>query len=121
MKPALRTCVTTDARQSSLSLKLARAANTRVDFDPRTAEPGTAEIDECADETAIAAPVEVLPVVAIPYYAVGLFGYLVKAGHDSGQLTMEPSIVTATFVPVAAFSIWWTVRRIRRKHIGGED
>jgi len=33
MKPTLRTCVTTDARQSSLSLKLARAANTRVDFE----------------------------------------------------------------------------------------
>ncbi|MFX9012095.1 DUF3422 family protein, partial [Acinetobacter baumannii] len=36
MKPALRTCVTTEARQASLSLKLARAANllrTRVDVE----------------------------------------------------------------------------------------
>jgi uncharacterized membrane-anchored protein len=36
MKPALRTCVTIENRQSSLSLKLARAANllrTRVDVE----------------------------------------------------------------------------------------
>ena len=52
---------------------------------------------------------------------VGLFGYLVKAAHDSGKLTIEPSIVTAAFVPIAAFAIWWTVRSIRKKHIAGED
>jgi len=40
----------------------------------------------------------------------------VKAAHDSGRMTIEPSIVTAAFVPVAAFAIWWTVRRIRKKH-----
>ena len=65
--------------------------------------------------------VEGLSVAAITYYVVGLFGYLVKAAHDAGKLTVEPSIVTAAFVPVAALAIWWTVRRIRRKHIAGED
>jgi len=29
--------------------------------------------------------------------------------------------VTAAFVPIAALVIWWTVRRIRKKHITGED
>jgi hypothetical protein len=33
----------------------------------------------------------------------------------------RPSIVTAAFVPIAALAIWWTVRRIRKKHITGED
>jgi uncharacterized membrane-anchored protein len=65
--------------------------------------------------------VEGLSVAAITYYIVGLFSYLVKAAHDSGGLVLEPSIVTAAFVPLAALSIWWTVRRIRRKHITGED
>ncbi len=64
--------------------------------------------------------VEGLSVAAITYYVVGLFGYLVKAAHDSGQLEVEPSIVTAAFIPVAAFTIWWTVRSIRKKHIAGE-
>lgn len=65
--------------------------------------------------------VEGLSVAAITYYVVGLFGYLVKAGHDSGRLHIEPSIVTAAFIPLAALTIWWTVRRIRKKHIAGED
>jgi uncharacterized membrane-anchored protein len=55
------------------------------------------------------------------YYAVSLFGYLAKAAHDSGKLDIEPSIVTAAFVPVAALSIWWTIRHIRKRHVVGED
>jgi uncharacterized membrane-anchored protein len=55
------------------------------------------------------------------YYVVSLFGYLAKAAHDSGQLPIEPSIATAAFVPVAALAIWWTIRRIRKKRIVGED
>jgi hypothetical protein len=34
---------------------------------------------------------------------------------------IEPSIVTAAFVPIAALAIWWTVRRIQKKNIAGED
>jgi hypothetical protein len=51
----------------------------------------------------------------------GYSGYLVKAAHDSGRMMIEPSIVTAAFVPIAALAIWWTVRRIRKKNIAGED
>jgi uncharacterized membrane-anchored protein len=126
MKPALRTCVTVDARQSSLSLKLARAANllrTRVDVE---LEQQNQELLKSMNartrlQLRLQATVEGLSVAAITYYVVGLFGYLVKAAHDSGQLTLEPSIATAAFVPIAAFSIWWTVRSIRRKHIASED
>jgi uncharacterized membrane-anchored protein len=126
MKPALRTCVTTEARQSSLSLKLARAANllrTRVDVE---LEQQNQELLKSMNartrlQLRLQTTVEGLSVAAITYYAVGLFGYLVKAAHDAGKLAIEPSIVTAAFVPVAALAIWWTVRRIRRKHIAGED
>jgi uncharacterized membrane-anchored protein len=52
---------------------------------------------------------------------VSLFGYLAKAAHDGGELPFEPSIAIAAFVPVAALAIWWMVRRIRKKHIAGED
>jgi uncharacterized membrane-anchored protein len=64
--------------------------------------------------------VEGLSTAAITYYVVGLFGYLVKGAHDSGKLPIDPSIATAIFVPIAAFSIWWTVRSIRLRHISGE-
>ena len=126
MKPALRTCVTIEARQSSLSLKLARAANllrTRVDVE---LEQQNQELLKSMNartrlQLRLQATVEGLSVAAITYYVVGLFGYLVKAVHDSGRLGVEPSIVTAAFVPIAAFAIWWTVRSIRKKHIAGED
>jgi uncharacterized membrane-anchored protein len=36
-------------------------------------------------------------------------------------MMIEPSIVTAAFVPIAALAIWWTLRRIRKKNIAGED
>jgi uncharacterized membrane-anchored protein len=126
MKPAMRTCVTLEARQSSLSLKLARAANllrTRVDVE---LEQQNQELLKSMNartrlQLRLQSTVEGLSVAAITYYVVGLFGYLVKAAHDTGRMTMEPSIITAAFVPVAAIAIWWIVRRIRRKHIAGEE
>ena len=125
MKPALRTCVTIENRQSSLSKKLARAANllrTRVDVE---LEQQNQELLKSMNARTrlhrLQTTVEGLSVAAITYYVVGLFGYLVKAAHDSGSMAIEPSIVTAAFVPIAAVAIWWTVRRIRRKHIAGED
>ncbi|HEY0328100.1 MAG TPA: DUF3422 family protein, partial [Rhodopseudomonas sp.] len=65
--------------------------------------------------------VEGLSTAAITYYVVGLFGYLVKGLQDAGHLPVEPNVAVAAFVPVAALSIWWTVRQIRRRHVGEED
>ena len=126
MKPALRTCVTIEQRQASLSLKLARAANllrTRVDVE---LEQQNQELLKSMNartrlQLRLQTTVEGLSVAAITYYVVSLFGYLAKAAHDSGKLHIEPTIVTAGFIPVAALTIWWTVRRIRKCHIGGED
>lgn len=126
MKPALRTCVTIEQRQSNLSLKLARAANllrTRVDVELEQQNQSLLRSMNARTQLQLRlqATVEGLSVAAITYYVVGLFGYLVKAAHDSGRLHIEPSIVTAGFVPVAALAIWWIVGRIRRKHIATED
>lgn len=126
MKPALRTCVTIEQRQASLSLKLARAANllrTRVDVE---LEQQNQELLKSMNartrlQLRLQTTVEGLSVAAITYYVVSLFGYMAKAAHDSGSLHVEPTIVTAGFIPVAALTIWWTVRRIRKHHIAGED
>jgi uncharacterized membrane-anchored protein len=125
MKPALRTCVTIEERQSSLSLKLARAANllrTRVDVE---LEQQNQELLKSMNartrlQLRLQTTVEGLSVAAITYYVVGLFSYLVKAFSETGRLPVDPSVAIALFVPVAAFSIWWTVRSIRKKHIAGE-
>jgi uncharacterized membrane-anchored protein len=126
MKPALRTCVTIEARQSNLSLKLARAANllrTRVDVE---LEQQNQELLKSMNtrtqlQLRLQTTVEGLSVAAVTYYVVGLFSYLVKAAHDTGRLPADPGLVTAVFVPVAALAIWWTVRRIRRAHVAIEE
>jgi uncharacterized membrane-anchored protein len=126
MKPALRTCVTIEERQSILSLKLARAANllrTRVDVELEQQNQDLLKSMNARTrlQLRLQTTVEGLSVAAITYYVVSLFGYLAKAAHDSGQLPFEPSIAIAAFVPIAALAIWWMVRRIRKKHIAGEE
>ncbi|WP_291844579.1 DUF3422 domain-containing protein [Bradyrhizobium sp.] len=126
MKPALRTCVTTEARQASLSLKLARAANllrTRVDVE---LEQQNQELLKSMNartrlQLRLQSTVEGLSVAAITYYVVSLFGYVAKAVHETGKFHLEPSVATAAFVPVAALAIWWMVRHIRKKHIAVDD
>jgi uncharacterized membrane-anchored protein len=122
MAPAMRTCVTTEERQATLSRKLARTANllrTRVDVE---LEQQNRDLLKSMNERArlqlrLQATVEGLSVAAVTYYLVGLFGYLVRAVHDSGLLPLDPSYVTAGFVPLALLAVWWVVRRIRRRHI----
>ncbi|NWG24679.1 MAG: DUF3422 domain-containing protein [Pseudorhodoplanes sp.] len=125
MAPAMRTCLTTEERQANLSRKLARAANllrTRVDVELEQQNQDLLKSMNARTrlQLRLQATVEGLSVAAISYYVVGLFSYLVKAAHDAGLIHFEPNFAIAAFVPIATLSIWWTVRRIRRRHIGGE-
>jgi uncharacterized membrane-anchored protein len=124
MAPAMRTCLTTEERQTNLSEKLARAANllrTRVDVE---LERQNRDLLKSMNERTrlqlrLQTTVEGLSVAAVSYYVVGLFGYLVKGLHDEGA-PVDISRATALFVPVAVLAIWWMVRRIRRRHISGD-
>src|SRR5665647_2500180 len=123
MAPAMRTCITTEERQTTLSEKLALAANllrTRVDVE---LERQNRDLLKSMNERTrlqlrLQTTVEGLSVAAVSYYVVGLFGYLVKGLHDEG-VPVDISLATALFVPVAVLAIWLVVRRIRRKHIAG--
>ena len=124
MAPAMRTCITTEERQETLSEKLARAANllrTRVDVE---LERQNRDLLKSMNERTrlqlrLQTTVEGLSVAAVSYYVVGLFGYLVKALHDEG-VPVDISLATALFVPVAVLAIWFVVRRIRRRNIAGD-
>jgi uncharacterized membrane-anchored protein len=121
MAPAMRTCVTLEARQANLSTKLARAANllrTRVDVE---LERQNRDLLESMNERTrlqllLQATVEGLSVAAISYYVVGLFGYVAKAVAEAG-VPFNPGYAMAAFVPFAVAVIWWIVRRIRKRHI----
>ena len=125
MQPAMRTCITTEERQATLSEKLSRAANllrTRVDIELERQNSDLLKSmnDRTRLQLRLQTTVEGLSVAAVSYYVVGLFGYLVKGLHDKG-VPVDISLATALFVPVAVLGIWFVVRRIRRRHlVGGE-
>ena len=124
MAPAIRTCVTTEERQATLSQKLARAANllrTRVDVE---LEQQNRDLLRSMNERTrlqlrLQTTVEGLSVAAISYYVVGLFGHVLEGVHSQGVPVNVP-VATALFVPVAVLAIWSVVRRIRRRHIREE-
>ncbi|MBS0245221.1 MAG: DUF3422 domain-containing protein [Proteobacteria bacterium] len=124
LTPAMRTCVTTEERQSTLSQRLSRAANllrTRVDVE---LERQNRDLLKSMNERTrlqlrLQTTVEGLSVAAVSYYVVGLFHYVMEGLHARG-LPVDVTLATALFVPVAVLAIWLTVRGIRKKHIGGE-
>jgi uncharacterized membrane-anchored protein len=120
MAPAMRTCATIEQRQANLSTKLARAADllrTRVDveLERQNRDLLTSMNRRTRLQLRLQATVEGLSVAAISYYVVGLFGYLIKGVQEAG-VGVDPSLATAAFVPIAVLAIWWTVRRIRKRH-----
>jgi uncharacterized membrane-anchored protein len=126
MAPAMRTCATTEERQAGLSTKLARAANllrTRVDVDleQQNRDLLTSMNARTRLQLRLQATIEGLSVAAVSYYVVGLLGYLVKAAHEAGRIRFNPDYVTAGLVPIVVLSIWWVVRRIRKRHISAAE
>ena len=122
MAPAMRTCITTETRQSELSLKLSRAADllrtrVNVELEKQNQELLKSMNERTRMQLRLQTTVEGLSVAAITYYVVSLFGYVAKAAHETGYIHIEPAYMIAAFIPVAALTIWMTVRRIRKHHI----
>jgi uncharacterized membrane-anchored protein len=61
--------------------------------------------------------VEIISVVPITYYVVGLVGYLSKAMVAAGS-HIEPEIVEGVALPIVAASVIWVVRRAHHKIAG---
>ena len=125
MQPAMRTCTTTEERQANLSQKLARAANllrTRVDVELEQQNRNLLKSMNARTrlQLRLQTTVEGLSVAAISYYVVGLFVHVAEGAAAEG-LRVDVRLATALFVPLAVVAIWWTVRRIRRRHIGGKE
>jgi uncharacterized membrane-anchored protein len=125
MQPAMRTCLTTEERQATLSQKLARAANllrTRVDVELEQQNRNLLKSMNARTrlQLRLQTTVEGLSVAAISYYVVGLFGHLVEGVAAEG-VHVDHRIATAFFVPLAVVAIWWMVRRIRRRHLASKE
>jgi uncharacterized membrane-anchored protein len=42
-------------------------------------------------------------------------------GVNGAGIAIDTEVATAVFVPIAVLSIWWVVRRVRRRHIDAES
>ena len=126
LAPAMRTCQAIEDRQAMLSRKLARATTllrTQVDVE---LEQQNRSLLQSMDRRArlqlrLQQTVEGLSVAAVSYYVVGLISYLAKAAREAGMPVPNASITTGIAVPIVVFLIWWTVRRIRKRHNEREE
>jgi uncharacterized membrane-anchored protein len=116
--PAVATCGTVSQRLHDLSERVAQASSllaTRVGIArERQNQALLASMDRRARlQLRLQQTVEGLSVAAIAYYAVGLVGYLAKAGK-AGGLPIDSDLVVGVAVPLLAGAVFLAVRRARR-------
>lgn len=124
LEPAMQTCLATERRLETLSMRLSRAAEllrTRVDVE---LEEQNRDLLDSMNRRArlqlrLQQTVEGLSVAAVSYYIVGLIGYAAKGAAGFG-LTIDVPVTVALSVPVVLLAIWLVVRRVRRRHEGEE-
>ncbi|MGF1475407.1 MAG: DUF3422 family protein [Geminicoccaceae bacterium] len=120
-EPAVQTCASVQDRLLGLSERINRAADllsTRVDLDVEEQNQALlrsmnkrAQLQVRLQET-----VEGLSVVALTYYAIGLFNYLVQGTNVSiGPLSAD--LLVAIAVPVTLIWVWLTIKWFKRKMI----
>jgi len=122
--PAVATCASTSQRLHDLSERVAQTSallSTRVDI---VREKQNHRLLDSMNRRArlqlrLQQTVEIISVVPITYYVVGLVGYLVKGLRAAGAL-IEPEIVEGVAIPIVAGLVIWVVRRAHHR-IAGED
>jgi uncharacterized membrane-anchored protein len=116
--PAMNTCRSIEARQDSLSRRIARTADllrTRVDLELQAQNQRLlASMDRRARlQLRLQQMVEGLSVVAISYYVVGLLAYLVKGLYGSVP-GLADEVVLAVLTPTVVVLVWLALRRMKR-------
>jgi uncharacterized membrane-anchored protein len=120
LQPAIRTCYNMEERQADLSRKLSRAADllrTRVDTE---VEQQNGDLlrqmgERVQLQLRLQQTVEGLSVAAITYYIASVFLKMLEGAHEAG-VHVDPTVWTGAAIPFIAGFVWWTVRRIRKKH-----
>ncbi|MBA2962501.1 MULTISPECIES: DUF3422 family protein [Ramlibacter] len=119
LSPARSTCEWATRRQDALSQRVSRISNllrTRVEIEQQQSAQGllTAMNTRQGLQLKLQATVEGLSVAAITYYVVGLVSYLAKGAHAFGW-PFTPEGTAATAIPVVAFAVWLSLRRLHAR------
>jgi len=114
----METCATAVRRQERLMTRLQRSTallRTRVEVVHEEQNRALlASMDRrAALQLRLQETVEGLSVGVLTYYAVGLLGYLFKAGKAAG-MHLNVELLTGLAIPVVAGSVWLGMRRVKR-------
>ena len=122
LSPARATCEWATRRQNALSERVSRVSSllrTRVEIEQQQSSQqllGTMN-DRQGMQLKLQSTVEGLSVAAITYYITGLISYLAKGAQKLGW-PWSPESTAAVAIPVVAFSVWWSLRRLHHKLFG---
>ncbi len=113
----MQTCAWAARRQQALSERISRTSNllrTRVDIEQQQGNQALLDAMNRRQraQLLLQTAVEGLSVAAITYYGAGLVGYVAKGLKDAGVAWIDPEIATALAIPVIAFAVWWSARRL---------
>ena len=119
LSPARSTCEWAARRQDALSQRVSRISNllrTRVEIEQQQSsqELLTAMNRRQGLQLKLQSTVEGLSVAAITYYVVGLVLYLAKAAQGWGW-PWSPESSAAVAIPLVAFWVWRSMRRLHRR------
>ncbi len=123
--PAVATCASTSQRLHDLSERVAQTSallSTRVDI---VREKQNHRLLDSMNRRArlqlrLQQTVEIISVVPITYYVVGLVGYVSKALHAGGA-ALDPEIVEGIAIPVVAIVVIAVVRRAHHRIAGDSE
>lgn len=124
LSPARSTCEWAVHRQNALSQRVSRVSNllrTRVEIEQQQSNQEILATmnDRQGMQLKLQSTVEGLSVAAITYYITGLIAYVTKGAQKLGW-PLSPEITAAVAIPVVAFSVWWSLRRLHHKLFGGK-
>jgi uncharacterized membrane-anchored protein len=124
LAPAMATCRSADRRQAALSERISRISNllrTRVEVEQQlSSRELLATMNRRQDlQLRLQSTVEGLSVAAITYYVVGLVGYVAKGAQKLGWWPVSPEATVGFAVPVVALAVWWSLRRVHHRIVGG--
>lgn len=125
LTPARATCEWATRRQNALSERVSRVSSllrTRVEIEQQQSSQqllGTMN-DRQGTQLKLQSTVEGLSVAAITYYITGLISYLAKGGQKLGW-PWSPESTAAVAIPLVAFSVWWSLRRLHHKLFHGRQ
>ncbi|MDD0811865.1 DUF3422 domain-containing protein [Curvibacter sp. RS43] len=123
LTPARSTCEWAARRQDALSQRVSRISNllrTRVEIEQQqSSQDLLTTMNQRQDlQLKLQSTVEGLSVAAISYYIVGLVGYVAKGATKVGW-PLSAETTTAVAIPVVLLSVWWSLRRMHHRIVGG--